>query len=278
MSVIDVSCWSPPESSPTETEEIAISDLARLSVTVGIPCYNNIWCAEFGQNLIELCCLLATNEVPFVISQSPYSLIAFARNLIASKVLKEGDSNSRLLFIDTDSGFDPADVVAMLHYDRDVIGLPYAPKLLDWEAVHAAVLKGATAEDLPFVASSVTNTAWRGERGQLTNEPFEVDRIGTGTMAIKWNVLDRIAKARPELEYRISPRLHELWNMTTAFDFFATGKNEKTGYYEGEDWAFCDQWRRLGGKIWCLPARTEHHGRHSFKCDLGVKGRLGIPL
>jgi len=74
------------------------------------------------------------------------SLITRARNGLAKDFL-ESDC-SHLMFIDADIGFNPADIVPMIHADKDIICGIYPKKEINWNDVAKAVNNGVEPQEL----------------------------------------------------------------------------------------------------------------------------------
>ena len=60
------------------------------------------------------------------------SLIPRGRNNLVAKFL-HNTTATHLMFIDADIRFDPYDILKLLEFDKDIIGMPYAKKLIDWK-------------------------------------------------------------------------------------------------------------------------------------------------
>jgi hypothetical protein len=270
-SSIDVASYNTDQ----EQVSIPIAELQRLKVTIGLLTYDNLWISQFGTRLFELRSLLADANVACTLLCTSGSLIQVSRNLIASKLLAEGGPNDRLIFVDADSDFDAADIIRMLNANVDVIGIPYAKKMIDWQAVHAAVHAGASADELPFLATK-NNVQFLADHISHFDAPIEVCAVGTGTMCIKWDVLHNLASHTPA--YTLPEAMQADWGIRTAWDFFGNHNSPEHGPFIGEDVGFCQNWRQLGGKVFCLPAKTKHIGLFAFECDWSVKVRCGVPL
>lgn len=136
------------------------------------------------------------------------SLITRARNYCADEFLRSDCTH--LLFIDSDIGFNYKDVLTLLHLCENdenygVITGPYPKKTISWEKIKVAVEKGF-ADQNPFnlehfVGDYVFNPA-EGSNEISLFEPVEIREGGTGFMMIHRSVLERYAKAYPELSYK----------------------------------------------------------------------------
>jgi len=136
------------------------------------------------------------------------SLITRARNYCCDEFMRSDATH--LLFIDSDIGFNPQDVLAMLalqgeETQYDVLCGPYPKKCISWEKVKAAVDKGY-ADDNPnelekFVGDYVFNPK-QGSTSIPIHQPVEVMEGGTGFMMIRKSSMQKWADAFPEMAYR----------------------------------------------------------------------------
>jgi glycosyltransferase involved in cell wall biosynthesis len=141
------------------------------------------------------------------------SLITRARNYCADEFLRSDADH--LLFIDSDIGFNPQDVIAMMalqtpESEYDVIAGPYPKKCITWEKILQAVNKGV-ADQNPnvledFVGDFVFNPAIDdndpSSRTIRLDEPAQVLETGTGFMMIRRKTFEKYIEAYPEIMYR----------------------------------------------------------------------------
>lgn len=173
------------------------------------------------------------------------SLVQRARNGIASYFLWETEYE-RLMFVDSDIEFAPDDVAKLWNLDVDVAVGTYAMKK-PGKDIYAGWLKG-----------SMINI-------DLLDGPTALDYAGTGFMMIKREVLKRMYDEWPE-------RRHEEGDTVKAFSWFDprvldTGDGP---FYASEDYAFCLDWRQLGGEIICDPSiRLKHYGLYGYGGNYG---------
>jgi len=140
------------------------------------------------------------------------SLITRARNYCTDEFLRSGYTH--MLFIDSDIGFDPNDVIAMLALQSDdspydVLAAPYPKKCITWEKIVMAVNKGSAdsnPNDLEnFVGDFVFNPVIPDGAKQYNiklDEPAQVLEGGTGFMMIKRATLEKFEEAYPWLKYK----------------------------------------------------------------------------
>ena len=139
------------------------------------------------------------------------SLITRARNYCVDEFMRSDCTH--LMFIDSDIGFDPNDVLTLAALqsdnpeddDYDVICGPYPKKCISWEKVKSAVDKGYGDENPEklqrYVGDYVFNPAGDSPVIKL-DEPVEVLEAGTGFMMIRKNTFEKFAEAYPNLSYK----------------------------------------------------------------------------
>lgn len=189
--------------------EISQAELAQRSLFVAVPMYGGICSGLFNQsmnNLVQECTRIGVKIVIYNLTNE--SLITRARNYCADEFMRSGCSH--LMFIDSDIGFNPRDVLALLalagdESPYDVIGGPYPKKTIAWEKIRMAVDKGLAEQDPNVLGNFVGDYVFNPRAG--TNaiplfEPAEVLEIGTGFMMIRRKTLEKFAEAYPHLWYR----------------------------------------------------------------------------
>jgi hypothetical protein len=215
------------------------------------------------------------------------SLVTRARNYLVDEFLRS--QCSHLMFIDSDIDFKAMDVIAMLAFDKPIIGGPYPKKTIAWEKIYDAVKMGMV-DDNPlkletFVGDYVFNVVPGTKEIQL-NQPCKVLELGTGFMMVKRDVFPKFQEAYPELMFRPDH------NRTQHFDgsreicaFFDTvidkkwdaEKKEWTGTrrYLSEDYMFCQWARNIGieasGHLrvrWVTPSLGEPHQQTGGNGDI----------
>jgi predicted O-methyltransferase YrrM len=166
---------------------------------------------------VELCLLLGDCHVDD------------ARNRLVNEFLKS--SCTDLVFIDADVGFQTADLIRLLSYDRDVVGGIY-PKRGD-------------IEEYPVMY--VGGEIWSDKDGLI-----EVAGLPAGFLRIRRNVLETLA--RDAAEYCVKGDSTE--KIKQVFE-----RSIINGARYSSDNYFCVKWRELGGKIYVDPnCYLEHRG------------------
>jgi hypothetical protein len=224
---------------PQNTVQVNVDYLKTTKVHICMPCYGGQltestfmsfikWSNTARQLGIDWTMETMTNE----------SLITRARNTLTAKFLTNPDS-THLMFIDADIGWEPWHLLVMLNADKDVIGGLYPMKSLP-------------------IKWCVNGFDGAKEDGQLQ----EVSKTGTGFLLIKRHVFEKLNKHPHVIPFKNDIGLPaELdAHMKTYFD---TGVRENR--YYSEDWAFCENWRDLGGEVWVdKRVLLKHSGTYVF--------------
>lgn len=190
----------------------------------------------------------------------PGGAIQNARNRLAARMLRHPEA-THLLFVDSDIGWNPHDIVRMVLADKDVIGGAYPLKTIDWTRVRAAVMdrKHNLAE---WCSPLIVNLLYSPE-GDLTidGDAIEATELATGFMLIKRGVLEHMIAKGPELRYasKLDGEAPEI--QYALFECVRHGLD-----WVSEDYEFSRRWRALGGRCWVdARARFEHVGLMAFR-------------
>jgi len=232
-------------------------------IFIATPMYGGQCFGYFAQSLLQ-----ANNIIPqsgvtlsysFLFNES---LIQRARNLLAHQFLQS--KATHMMFIDADIKFNPADLLTMLAADKDIICGIYPKKEINWHTVKNAALEGK--EDLQkytgsFVVNLLNNDA------SLTvpvDQPCEVSAIGTGFMLIKRDVFEKL---KPHTEKYVSDMSHLAGE--EIYGFYLDPIDPESKRLLSEDYFFCHQWRKIGGKVHAAPwCNLGHMGTYLFEGGL----------
>jgi len=185
------------------------SELQKRKLFLATPCYGGNCSGMFARSVADLSALCSHYKIHlqiyFLFNES---LITRARNYCCDEFMRS--ECTHLMFIDSDIGFNPRDVVGMLALagddsPYDVIAGPYPKKTIAWEKIKRAVEKGFADENPnnleKFVGDYVFNPKQNTAEIKI-NEPIEVLEAGTGFMLIRRKTMDTFNKAYPSLTYR----------------------------------------------------------------------------
>lgn len=233
-------------------------------VLVATPMYGGMATGVYVQSLTQLPVLAkqAGVEVSFAFLFNN-SLIPHARNQLADIFLAHDFTH--LFFIDADIEFKPDDFLSMVAADKPVIAGIYPKKKINWETVHAAVLRGEPPDRLAQHSGSLI-VQFLGEHKDTVvplQEPFKVRAAGTGFMCIKREVFEKLAEHvkvfKEDADLR--PDGVDRW----VKEYFYIDTNPETHIQMSEDIAFCWLARQHGIPIYIAPwVKLGHMGTYLF--------------
>lgn len=269
-------------------KQVTIETLRKNKLFVATPMYGGACAGMFCKSMNELSTLCSQYGIEL---RSFYlfneSLITRARNYCVDEFIRSGFTH--LMFIDSDIGFDPNDVIALMALQDeespyDVICGPYAKKCISWEKIKYAVDKGVADEDPnvleQFVGDYVFNPVFENgaTSGQIKlNEPTEVLEAGTGFMMVRRSTFEKYDAAYPEQSYLPDHvRSANFDGSREIMAYFDCVIDPKTKRYLSEDYMFCQNVRNMGGKVFLCPwMKLLHVGSYIFGGSLVNMLQLG---
>lgn len=190
--------------------QVPFEVLQKQKIFLATPMYGGQCAGMYARSVAELTTLCTRHNIPLQIYYLfNESLITRARNYCCDEFMRS--DSTHLMFIDSDIGFNPNDVLSLLALSchepekYDVIAGPYPKKCIAWEKIKMAVDKGAAEKDANnlerYVGDYVFNP--KAGNGQIPiGEPARVMEAGTGFMMISRNCLNKYQAAFPTLSYR----------------------------------------------------------------------------
>lgn len=267
--------------------EVSTEELRKYSIFIGTPMYGGQCSGMFTKSTNDLSMLCAKHQIPlkyyFLFNES---LVQRARNYIVDEFMRSDCTH--LMFIDSDIGFNPRDVLALLAMNiqdkenkMDVVTGPYPKKTIAWEKVSKASELGL-ASDNPFKLENYTSdfvfNPVKGMTSFRLGEPVEVQEAGTGFMLISRESLEKYRDAYPELSYKPDHiRTNQFDGTRDITAFFDCIIDPESKRYLSEDYFFCKKSREIGLKVWMCPwMQLNHVGSYIFKGNMGSIGQLGV--
>jgi hypothetical protein len=243
---------------------------ARPLVFIATPCFGGLVSQHYMQSVLGLTQAASRDGFEITLALLGHdSLITRSRNTLVSQFLQT-PSATHLLFIDADISFDPEQVCEMLRFGREFVAGIYPLKVIDWS--HPAIKRAAAARETfqtaPLLYVGTLCTAEKLEReGRFATAIY----CGGGFMLLKREVIERMAAAYPETRYA---SVHAYSNASAQENYalFDCMIDKETGAYISEDFAFCQRWRDIGGKIWLdTEGKLTHVGTYNFLGDPGAR-------
>ena len=270
--------------------KIDLEALRKRKLFVATPMYGGQCGGMYTRSICDLTALCVKYGIEvrsyFLFNES---LITRARNYCVDEFLRSDAEH--MLFIDSDIGFNPQDVIAMMALQSpespyDVMAGPYPKKCITWEKIKQAVDAGVADEDPnrleDFVGDFVFNPAPGTEKFSVA-EPIEVLEIGTGFMMVKREVFDKFRDAYPQLRYKpdhVGQANFDGSRYIHAYFDTVIDSTENGGFgsdrYLSEDYMFCQYVRDMGMKVWLCPwMRLSHMGSYNFGGSLIDLAQIG---
>ena len=254
----------------------------ELTINVGEPKYKLFVATpvhsevsiHYAQALLKFqqLCIKHNILVSFALLKS--SLVTQGRNLCVANFL--GDTNHKythLLFIDSDIDFQFKSIKKMLELDKDVIGVPYPMKHIDWGKIWRKIQEGKITNEkelqragyiFPIKAENHKNDIISFVEG--VEGLMELSHIPTGCTLFKREVFDKMIEKYPELKINQPTIVNgEAKEHPFMYNFFDTIHDSETKKYYGEDFGFCRKWTQIGGKCYAyIPDDITHVGEYQF--------------
>lgn len=274
----------PPSQAAGFNLQVQLEDLRKRKLFLATPMYGGQCHGTFTRSMMDLTGLCKHYGVEmqtyFLFNES---LITRARNYCVDVFMRSPCTH--MMFIDSDIGFNPNDVIALLAMqgdddEYDIIGAPYPKKCIAWEKIQMAVHKGFgqdNPEDLQnFVGDYVFNPKQGGNRIPL-HQPVEVLEIGTGFMMIKKKTMEKFAEHYKEYSYKPDHvRTEDFDGTREIIQYFQAEIDPKSKRYLSEDYWFCQKVQAIGLKTWLCPwMKLQHTGSFIFGGSLVDLAQLG---
>lgn len=265
---------------------ISVDKLRERKLLIATPMFGGMCHGQYAKSCSDLANLCQHYGIEFYFFYLfNESLIQRARNYCADEFLRN-EKFTHLMFIDSDIGFDPNDVIALLAMsepgsDKDIICAPYPKKTIAWEKIKAAVDKGYADENPNDLQNFVGDFVFNPVPGQTEiqiNEPTEVLEGGTGFMMIQRETFDKWKEAYPEYAYRPDHVRSEHFDGSRMIHaYFHCEICPDTKRLLSEDYFFCQWARKAGMKVWMCPwMRLTHTGSYIFGGSLAHLAAIGV--
>ena len=265
--------------------QIPIEELRKRKLFLATPMYGGQCAGMFARSVADLAALCAQYGIPlqmyFLFNES---LITRARNYCVDEFLRSDAEH--LMFIDSDIGFTPQDVIALMSLQAkdekyDIIGGPYPKKCISWEKIKHAVDKGVADNDPNVLEKFVGDFVFNPKGGQQSipiGEPVEVLEIGTGFMMVSKKAMKKFAESYKEYMYKPDHVRTEHFDGTREILMaFQAEVDPKTKRYLSEDYWFCQKAQQIDLKTWFCPwMKMQHVGTYIFGGSLADLASIGV--
>jgi hypothetical protein len=245
----------------SSTKTLSSEDFKNKGLYIATPCFGGLMTTQFGSSLLGLAGLLQTFKIRSSVSLlSNESLVARARNTQVAEFMAQ-DELTHLIFIDSDTEFEPADVLRMLHSDKDILCGPCPLK------------------DLPisYAVSPILDD--EGNCKVVDDYFIELYKGGSGFMMIRKGVFKKMFEHYKVLKYEVNEEItkricdkHSDDGLAKKFEdstYALFDTSIRDGKYDSEGHTFCERWKDIGGRVLMDPQiKLNHIGSHVFKGDI----------
>ena len=265
--------------------KIDLKELRKRKIFIASPMYGGMCSGIYTKASVDLARLASQYgmDINFYYLFNE-SLITRARNYCVDEFLRSDFTH--LMFIDSDIGFNPNDVLALAALaepgdDKEIICGPYPKKTIAWEKIKRAVDKGFADENPneldKYVGDFVFNPV-EGVGELRIDQPVEVLEGGTGFMMIQRSAFDKFKEAYPDYSYVPDHvRTKHFDGSREILMYFQALIDEDSKRYLSEDYMFCQWCRKIGIKIWMCPwMQLNHMGSYMFGGSLVDLAQVGV--
>lgn len=264
---------------------INVEELRKRKLFIATPMYGGQCAGMFAKSCADLSAICTQYGIPlqfyFLFNES---LITRARNYCCDEFMRSGAEH--LMFIDSDIGFNPQDVIALMALQAqnpekyDIIGGPYPKKCISWEKIKHAVDKGVADADPNVLEKFVGDFVFNPKGGQQSiaiGEPCEVLEIGTGFMMITKDAMQKFTDSYPQYMYKPDHvRTEHFDGSRKIMMYFQAEVDPKSERYLSEDYWFCQKAQEIGLKTWFCPwMKMQHVGTYIFGGSLADLASIG---
>lgn len=234
------------------------------TIYIATPCYGGNILMRCAKSIMQTCIMAERAKDVNVVClfTEGESLVQRARNQLVHQFLTISKSGDKLLFIDADLEFDPEWVFMLNATGRDVVGLAYPRKRIEWDDV-----KGADDPQMAAASYFIHPETADGKPVQVDNGCIPVRWLGTGFMMITRECILSMCR-----EYSHTAHISDSFGSAgeIVHALFDCAIDEKDGIYLSEDYLFCQRWRSMGNRVWMgLWGSPSHVGNHTFRGNLG---------
>ncbi|HXW71965.1 MAG TPA: hypothetical protein VEK34_11060 [Methylocella sp.] len=249
---------------------------AKPLIFIATPCFGGLVSQHYMQSVLGLVQLGAKADFDVTLALLGHdSLITRSRNTLVSHFLNM-PAATHLLFVDSDICFEPEQVSDMLGFGEEFVAGIYPLKVIDWSdpAIKraASAREAFTAAPLLYVGTLCTGNQ-RERKGRFATAIY----CGGGFMLMKREVIKRMIAAYPETRYKSAHAYSNGKKTDQNYALFDCIIDKETGAYVSEDFAFCQRWRDIGGKIWLdTEGKLIHTGAYNFCGDPKARYTLEV--
>ncbi len=183
-----------------------------------------------------------------------YAEASVARNRLAAAFLNT--NADWIIMQDDDVSIDTSIVKRIFAFEQDFIGVFLPQRQLNLDKFAGHIKSGLSVREARIRAAKNVGL---GENQSMDNSIYEVNSIGGGFLVLHRRVFQKILKHGSTGSFQFNTPSES----TDIYGFFNNITND--GSFIGEDYSFCERYKKAGGKIFAYngPGIT-HHGSYGF--------------
>tara|TARA_R110000824_G_scaffold353620_1_gene540756 strand:+ start:249 stop:1013 length:765 start_codon:yes stop_codon:yes gene_type:complete len=248
-----------------------------MNILIAVPCFGGQLYANFFTSVLALVDILKEKDIKYDIQIiQNESLITRARNSYVS-IFMENHNYTHMLFLDNDLLFDPKTVLNLLQSGKEICGISYPKKNLNWDKIRNYSKMYDNDFFIQVMATDMNYNLKLDDKDRVSVENgfIESNDIPTGMMLIDKRAMTSIIHKNRDNRYRNNVAGYN--NKNTFYDLFQTGVVD--GIYLSEDYYFCKLARDAGIKLYLfVDATIGHTGKMDYFGNLGMTLRSGDSL
>lgn len=216
-------------------------DFAGVRLLIASPSNDGRYHDTFMIGLFQAMGLLQQHGAKCDFIQEKYNAdISLARSRLFDAFLRS--TATHMLMIDSDMGWNIDAIIRLFTAKKDVVAIAGPKK--SYPLRFAANHSDRAGNPLPLMMD-------------MTYGCCEVTEVGAAFMLITRNCAEKVAKAYPELEFE---------GLTSEPEHAVFMPLVMQRKYKSEDFAFCQRWVAIGGKVYIVPdVPLKHSGQHTFE-------------
>ena len=211
-------------------------------IFIATPAYSKQVNTDYVTSILNLISFRQSENFRFSVNlhfEPGICYVNLARNNCVNAFLKSGCD--KMLFVDSDISFQPEAVIRLLKFDSEIVLTPYPIK---------GYLNNSNGLNFTLNFPDDKNI-------KVDKEGFcEISSGPTGFMMIDKSVFLKMQRSFPEKKFVLKHLRENKEEILNNFNYFDTNTSEEG--FVGEDINFCNEWKKIGGKIYA-DTKTKFH-------------------
>jgi hypothetical protein len=183
-----------------------------------------------------------------------------------------------LVMLDGDIEVEAKDIMAAVLSGKQFVGIPCSKRSPDFKRMQLFTLSAGPDVPSEYLSSYmappnfIVNESANQETDQIAKDLHlvQAEKVGTGCVVLHRSVFEKFQEAYPGRTYLEPDGPDEEAKSKSpleSFEYFRYSRDSEN-FFIGEDFTFCDDWRKAGGEIWLkVDAITRHYGTAHFTWD-----------